>query len=281
MASLIQQLKDEITLRGYSQRTSVSYVCAINQINKYFNQALDTLDVSQLEEYFRYLNLNKKLSRSSISLQLNAVHFCFQHVLHRTFKINICLPKRKEKIPILLSRSDVQRIISQCSNQKYQTMLSLCYGCGLRVSELTHVKIIDLDGERKTIKVTNGKGGDDRFVLMSESLLILLRRYWLKYRPNEWLFPSYYHGSYYPIHESSVRKALKLATKSAGINKQCSPHSLRHAYATHQLESGMPLHQLQHQLGHKDIKSTERYLHWLPELGHGGVDLLKNWELPL
>ena len=153
-------------------------------------------------------------------------------------------------------------------------MIALCYGCGLRVSELVNLKVSDIDGQRQLLKVCQGKGAKDRLVIIPPSLLNLLRHYWLKYHPQTWLFGVYYHGNTYPLGVSTVRKTLKKAALAAGITKPCSPHSLRHAYATHQLAAGMLLNQLQHQLGHKSIKTTERYLHWSPELGHKGGDLL-------
>ncbi|WP_232772089.1 tyrosine-type recombinase/integrase [Shewanella sp. Actino-trap-3] len=174
----------------------------------------------------------------------------------------------------MLSKQDISQLLQHCPNQKYHTMIALCYGCGLRVSELVNIKVADIDGQRQLLKVCQGKGAKDRLVIISPSLLNLLRHYWLKYRPQTWLFGVYYHGNTYPLDVSTVGKMLKKAALTAGITKPCSPHSLRHAYATHQLVAGMLLNQLQHQLGHKSIKTTERYLHWSPDLGHKGGDLL-------
>jgi len=287
MRQLLQQFNEEITLRGYSERTRNSYRYAINQLYKYFRQPLDTISDKQLEAYFRYLNLEKHHCRATLKLHLNGIHFLFEHVLHRSFTISVFLPKRKEKLPQLLTQQDISAVIYYCKNNKHRAMVALCYGCGLRVSELTHVKVSDIDGQRQLLKVSQGKGAKDRLVIISPVLLQFMRHYWQQYHPETWLFGSCWHGVIYPIHESTFRKGLTCAAAKAGITKPCSPHSLRHAYATHQLQAGMPLNQLQQQLGHQSIQSTERYLHWSPELGHQGTDLLANlggglsWQHPI
>ena len=133
-------------------------------------------------------------------------------------------------------------------------------------------------GERRTFKIRLGKGNKDRFVVIPPSLLSQLRQYWCHEHPQGWLFPTCFRGDY-PISDSALRKKLKATLQEVRINKRFSPHSFRHAYATHQLEAGMPLHQLQHQLGHNDVRTTSRYLHWLPELSNQGRDLLAGWEV--
>ncbi|GGQ11094.1 tyrosine-type recombinase/integrase [Shewanella litoralis] len=269
-----QLFHEEITLRHYSERTRKAYLYAITKLVEHYHQSVETITDTQLSDYFRYLNLERQLSRASIQLQLNGIHFYFEYILKRQFRIDVCLPRPSQKLPQVLSKQDISQLLQHCPNQKYYTMIALCYGCGLRVSELVNIKVSDIDGQRQLLKVCQGKGAKDRFVVISPSLLNLLRHYWLKYHPDMWLFGAYSHGNTYPLDISSVRKALKKAALAAGITKPCSPHSLRHAYATHQLAAGMLLNQLQHQLGHQSIKTTERYLHWSPELGHKGGDLL-------
>jgi len=276
MQHLLQQFNEEITLRGYSERTRKTYHYAIDQVYRHFGQPLDTISDKQLADYFRYLNLEKHHARATLQLHLNAINFLFKHVLHRSFSISISLPKRKQKLPKLLTPSDISALIFYCKSNKYRAMVALCYGCGLRISELTHVKVSDIDGQRQLLKVCQGKGGKDRLVIISPLLLQFMRQYWLQYRPETWLFSTYSHGMSHPIHDSTFRKSLAQTAGLSGIIKPCSPHSLRHAYATHQLQAGMPLNQLQQQLGHQSIKTTERYLHWSPELGHQGTDLLAN-----
>lgn len=276
MSQLRQVFHQEITIRGYSERTRESYIHAIEGLSRFVKQPLHRLSDSQLQDYFRHLSLNKKLARATILLHLNAVNFLYKHVLNKSFDIAICWPKRKQKIPDLLSKLEVRAIIELVDNEKYRVMLMLLYGCGLRISEVLNLKVCDIDGERHTLKIREGKGGKDRFVIIPSSVLTILRYYWCHYHPKSWLFPSG-RNSDEQLHQSSLRKQVKQAWRKSGVVKSCSPHSFRHAFATHQLEAGMSLHQLQHQLGHSDVKTTSRYLHWLPELHNNGVDLLVDW----
>jgi len=278
MNILLQQLSDEINARGYSQKTLSAYLAANDHLIRYFDQPITAISDKALGAYFRHLSLDKKLSRATIALKLNAIHFLYTNVLHREFAIKVSWPKKQYKIPELMSRTEVQAIIQHCTPEKYRVMLSILYGCGLRISELLNLKVQDIDGERRTFKIRLGKGNKDRFVVIPPSLLDQLRRYWCHEHPRDWLFPTSLRGNY-PISDSSLRKKLKTTLQMTGINKRYSPHSFRHAYATHQLESGMPLHQLQHQLGHNNVRTTSRYLHWLPELSNQGRDLLAGWEV--
>lgn len=278
MNILLQQLSDEINARGYSQKTLSAYLAANDHLIRYFDQPITTVSDEALGAYFKHLSLDKKLSRATIALKLNAIHFLYSNVLHREFAIKVSWPKKQYKIPELMSRTEVQAIIQHCTPEKYRVMLSILYGCGLRISELLNLKVQDIDGERRTFKIRLGKGDKDRFVVIPPSLLDQLRRYWCHEHPRDWLFPTSLRGNY-PISDSSLRKKLKATLQMTGINKRYSPHSFRHAYATHQLESGMPLHQLQHQLGHNNVRTTSRYLHWLPELSNQGRDLLAGWEV--
>jgi site-specific recombinase XerD len=278
MNILLQQLSDEINARGYSEKTLRAYLMANEQLIRYFNEPITAITDEALAGYFKHLSLEKKLSRATIALKLNAIHFLYANVLHREFAIKVRWPKKQYKIPELMSRAEVKTIVQHCTPEKYRVMLSILYGCGLRISELLNLKVQDIDGERRTFKIRLGKGSKDRFVVIPPSLLEQLRRYWCHEHPRDWLFPTGFRGNY-PISDSALRKKLKATLQIVGISKRCSPHSFRHAYATHQLEAGMPLHQLQHQLGHNDVRTTSRYLHWLPELSNQGCDLLAGWEV--
>jgi site-specific recombinase XerD len=278
MTPLRQALIDECKLRGYSERTRDSYLYAVTQLAKYYHQSPDTVSDEQLEQYFRSMSLERGLSCATIHLQLNGIHFLYKYVLKRTFSIDIVWPKRPRSIPTLLSKVEVKQIVAHCRHEKYRTMLKVYYGCGLRLNELVHAKVEDIDRARKTLRIHNGKGNKDRDVVLTESVLHVLRAYWLHFRATDWLFYSS-RGMAFQVGATSVQKAFREAVKLAGVSKKCSIHSLRHAYATHQLESGMPLNQLQQQLGHADIRTTQTYLHWLPELNNGAQDLMSDWDV--
>ncbi|MBU3006129.1 tyrosine-type recombinase/integrase [Paraglaciecola arctica] len=277
MTPLRQSLINECQLRGYSNRTRDTYLYAVEQLAKYYHQSPDNISDAQLEEYFRSLSLKRGLSCSTIHVQLNGIHFLYKYVLKRAFSINVVWPKKPRTIPTLLSKLEVKQIVASCRHEKYRAMLKLYYGGGLRLNEVTHIKVEDIDGARKTLRIHNGKGNKDRDVVLTESLVHILRAYWLRFRATDWLFYSS-RGMAFRVSDTSVQRAFREAVKRAGIKKKCSVHSLRHAYATHQLGGGMPLNQLQQQLGHADIRTTQHYLHWLPELNNGAQDLMANWD---
>ena len=207
---------------------------------------------------------------------LHGIRFLYLQVLERpSFDVEIPIPKKAQRIPELLTRAEVGRILTACANPKHRMMLTLCYGCGLRLSELVSLKVRDIDGERQLLRIEQGKGAKDRLVPLSETLLAQFRAYWRPYRPTEWLFPGrmFDRGA---ERDFSVQKAFTHAKARAGVKKIGGIHGLRHAYATHQLEAGLPVHRLQRLLGHQDIHSTLRYVHWVPDYreGQGAHDLI-------
>jgi integrase/recombinase XerD len=175
--------------------------------------------------------------------------------------VDIVVPRCPQRIPELLTRGEIRRIIEACDDARYRLVLGLCYGCGLRVSELTALRVSD--SERHLLRVEQGKGAKDRLVPLPRSLLVPLRSDWHLYRPEEPLFYSQQRTRAFVV--STIQKAFTRAKRDAGIDKIGGIHSLRHAFATHQLEAGMPVHRLQHILGHANIRSTLRYVHWLAD----------------
>jgi site-specific recombinase XerD len=274
MNILIEQVKTEITYLGYSDKTRKSYCEQLLKLSRFFNKPLDLITDEELNTFFKDPSI-RKLSLASQKLLINSIWFLFKHVLHRPLNLDIALPKAKARAPIYLSRDDIRRLIESCADMRLKTLIMVSYGCGLRIGELLHIKVSDIDGQRKTLLIEHGKGDKSRYVVMPDSVLNQLRCYWRMYHPMNWMFYSRWLMEK-PMSQTSFRRALQKQSQYIGL-KQCTPHALRHAYATHQLESGIPLHQLQHQLGHSNIKTTQSYLHWLPELGHGGIDLLAGW----
>jgi site-specific recombinase XerD len=270
---------DAMLVRGFAKRTQQSYLAAVTQIAKYYHQSPEVLDSDQIQAWFLYLVKQQQLSPASCRLYLNAIRFLYLQVLGwESFDIDIHTPKRAQRIPELLSRTEVARLLCACPNLKHRVMLTTCYACGLRVSELVSLQVKQIDSDRHVIRIEQAKGAKDRQVILSDHLLILLRQYWEKYRPKSWLF--YGFDPERALSITSAQKVFKQAKKHAGINKVGGIHSLRHAYATHQLEVGMPVHQLQRLLGHTNLQSTLRYVHWAPtHPQNGGVDLLSILEV--
>jgi len=168
------------------------------------------------------------------------------------------VPKRTQRIPELLTRSEVQRLLAACPHPKSHTMLSLAYGCGLRGSEVVALKVRHVDGERGLLRVEQGKGAKDKLVTVSPVLMDELRHYWLCNRPTLWLFPHPHYPQRY-LETRQLQRAYTLAKRAAGIARISGMHSLRHAHATHQLERGLPVHELKRLLGHGHLETTMRY----------------------
>lgn len=280
MTPLRQQLIDCMQVRHFSIRTQQAYVRWVYDLAKQTHCSPDILQDSDLKNYLWSLTLERHLSSSSCAQAFHALNFFYGNVLGRTFKEKLLPPmKRHQKIPELLSPSEVKQIISICRNPKYSMMITLCYGCGLRLSEVLALKVKDIDGEQKVIHLHEAKGGKDRRIPLSDSLLHKLRIYWQRLHPITYLFFKPLEDK--PLHQSSLQKAYYKAKKDAGILKEGGIHALRHAFATHQLMAGMPLPELQHILGHKDIRTTVRYTHWLPHyqtVDGAQFDLLKQLE---
>lgn len=276
MKTLRQMMIDAMLVRGFSVRTHESYLYAVVKLVKYYHRPPDQLTAEDIQQFFLHLVKDCHLTSASCRLYFNGIRFFYIEVLQwPSFDVPIALPKMPQRIPELLTRAEVASIISACANPKHGMMLTTCYGCGLRVSELVAIKVRHIDGERRLLRVEQGKGAKDRQVEIPDTLLKGLRGYWQAYRPQAWLFPN----SQLPNRALSIttaQKTFRTAKRAAGITKVGGIHSLRHAYATHQLENGLPVHQLQRQLGHQNIHSTLRYVHWVPNYqgGNTSTDLI-------
>ncbi len=265
MTPLRKSMIEAMQLRGFSTRTHQSYLDAVTKLAQHYRCSPDKLTHEQLQAFFNHLALERSLSPASCRLYLNAIRFLYLQVLKWPhFDVPLVVPKRMQRIPELLTQYEVRAILGCLTNPKHRMLLELCYGCGLRVSELVQLRVSDIDGERSLLRITQGKGAKDRLVLLAPTLLEQLRHYWQAVRPQTWLFPNEHQWEQH-ISISTAQRVFHLAKERAGVIKVGGIHSLRHAYATHQLESGLPVHQLQHLLGHSNLQSTMRYVHWVPD----------------
>jgi len=274
MTSLRQRMIEAMQMRGFSPRTHESYLDAVRGLAKYSRRAPDTLERGDLKDYFEYLVLRRKLAPASVRLSYNGIRFLYLQVLDwPALDLEVALPKRPQRIPGLLTRAEVAAILAACPNVRYRAMLTLCYGCGLRLSEVLAVRVTDIDSERMLLRVEQGKGAKDRLVPLSPTLLEHLRAYWRLYRPSDWLFAG---KTGQPLSPTSLQKAFTHAKRTAGVTKVGGIHGLRHAYATHQLAAGLGVERLQRLMGHANIQTTLRYVHWLPSAseGEGALDLI-------
>ncbi|MCP3879039.1 MAG: tyrosine-type recombinase/integrase [Sulfitobacter sp.] len=275
MTPLREAMIKAMQMRGFSARTHQSYLAAVTDLARRTKCPPERLSAAEINGYFQYLVTERGLAPASCRLFFNGIRFLYVQVLDwPDSALTIALPRLPQRIPQLLTRAEVAGILCACAQPKYRMMLTLCYGCGLRVSELLAVKVSDLDGERRLLRVEQGKGAKDRLVPISETLLEQLRVYWRSFRPAQWLFPGAVPGQ--PLCATSVQKVYTRSKGQAGVSKIGGIHALRHAYATHSLEAGMPIHRLQQLMGHRNLQSTERYVHWVPAYreGEGDADLI-------
>lgn len=279
MTPLRAKMIKAMQARGFSVRTQESYVYAVTDLARHVHRAPDQLGLDDLRRYFEYLATERALPGATCRLFLNGIRFLYLKVSGwSSFDVDIPIPKKAQRLPELLTRAEVGRILA-CPNRKHRMLLTLCYGCGLRLGELVSLKVRDIAGERQLLRVEQSKGAKDRLVPLSDTLLAQLRTYWRLFRPTAWLFPGRPLAEC--LSEASVQKAFTQAKARAGIQKIGGIHGLRHAYATHQLEAGLPVHRLQRLPGHQDIHSTLRYVHWVPDYreGRGAHDLVAALEV--
>jgi integrase/recombinase XerD len=273
MSALREAMVDKMLLKGFTPRTQKSYLDAVSLLARHYHASPDTLDPVAIQNWLLYLVKERQLAPATCRLYLNAVRFFYLQVLSwPQCELVLDAPKRQQRIPDLLSCSEVRAIIEHATHPKYRTMFAVCYACGLRVSELVALKVRHIHSEQSYLQVIQGKGSKDRNLPLSASLLQLLRDYWRAFRPRDYLFPSRKPGAAISI--TAVQKSFTKAKARAGITKVGGIHGLRHAYASHQLAAGMPIHQLKELLGHTDLKSTERYLHWRADSAVADFDLL-------
>jgi site-specific recombinase XerD len=255
----LQRLHEVLLLKAYSPNTIKTYCNEFAQLlYSLGNTPVNSLTPERLRAYFLYCVKKLKLSENIIHSRINAVKFYFEQVLHHE-KLpfaEIPRPKKRSILPKVLSKKDISKIFQQVENLKHIVMLKLCYGMGLRVSEIVNLKISDIDSNRMMVHIEAAKGKKDRYVTLPTSILEELRIYYSEYRPKNYLFEGHYGGKY------SVRSAqavFKAAMRKAKINKTVGIHGLRHSYATHLLECGTDMIFIQKLLGHRDIKTTEIY----------------------
>ena len=273
MHPLREAMLDQMRLRGHSPRTQQSYLNAVSLLSRHYHRSPDRLSQEDLQNWILYLVKDRKLAAATCRLYLNAIRFFYLQVLQwPECRLELTTPKRPQRIPYLLSPSEVRRIIDHADHPKYAMMLALCYACGLRVSELVALKVAHIHGEAGYCQVVQGKGQKDRQVPLPDTVLQMLRGYWRAFRPVPWLFMGRDPEQHLVI--DSVQKYYRRTRRKAGIPGSGGIHALRHAFATHQLSAGMSIQQLKDILGHRHLSTTARYLHWYPPRPEVKFDLL-------
>ena len=244
--------------RGYTANTRNTYQNMLEVFFGYFDNKLpEEISNEDINAFMHELNVGRGYSASYLRQMIGAVKLFYSKRKGIQLDINkLDLPKKRRKLPKVLSLEEVAAILDNLKNLKHKAMISLQYGCGLRVGELLSLRPEHIDKHRQTLTVINGKGRVDRRVKITESLLILLRDYYKAYRPKEYLFEGQTGGKY---SDRSLNQVLKRTAIAVGISRHVSSHALRHSYATHLLEGGVDLRYIQELLGHKSSKTTEIY----------------------
>lgn len=260
MDTLREKMLAELQLRGITPRTQTAYLREIAKLEDYFNRSPEELGEEEVKEYLVHMLEDRGLSSGTYKYYAAGIKFPYRTTLNRGEVVEkIKYPKAKIKLPVVLDLSKVRTMLSVMENLKHRAVLTITYSAGLRVSETAHLKVTDIDSKRMMVRVRQGKGGKDRYTILSKTTLECLREYWRAYRPKDWLFEGQKEGSH--ICYTSIRNIFVDAKERAGITKPVGPHSLRHAFATHLIEAGTSLHHVQLLLGHKSPKTTTVYLH--------------------
>lgn len=264
MTKLLQRLHEELVRRDYATTTRESYLRIVRAFHRHAGGRLDRVGPDDLRRYQVYLLEERKLAVGTVVAEIAALRFfCLRVLKRRDMKEDLPYPKRRKRLPVVLSPEEVQRLIAGAKNLYHRTLLLTLYGAGLRRSEVAHLKVRDIDSHRMLLRVDQGKGGRDREVPLSPTLLAGLREYYRWMRPETYLFPGTRDGwrADKPITTKPIWEAVRLAAQRARIDKRVTPHTLRHSYATHLLEAGADLRTIQLLLGHADLSHTTVYLH--------------------
>ena len=260
MTILRQRMTVDMQVRNLSPHTQASYLQQVSLFARYFRTSPDALNPEHIRTYQIYLTNEKKLATSSIHTAVAALRFLYRVTLKKewTFEEDIPLPKKAQKLPVILSPEEVLHFLGCVKRGKHRVILTTCYAAGLRISEAVRLKVVAIDSARMVIRVEQGKGRKDRYVMLSPMLLEILRIYWRAVRQEEWLFPGIRADR--PITKDAVEAACRKANRLSGLSKPVTPHSLRHAFAVHLLESGADVRTIQLLLGHRSLATTAKYL---------------------
>jgi len=259
MSELRTRMDNDMLLRGMADRTRESYVAAVARMVKFYRRSPEQVSAPEVQAYLLHMLQEEKLSWSTCNIAAHALRFLYHTTLGRD-RTQFCIPAAKQpsRLPEILSQEEIVRLFDATPNPKHRALLMTTYAAGLRVSEVVNLKVTDIDSDRMSLRVEQGKGAKDRYTLLSPRLLEELRSYWRLYRPALWLFPS---RTGRPLDVSAAQKIYYTAKLRARISKRGGIHALRHAFATHSLEAGTDVHTIQRLLGHGHIGSTMRYFH--------------------
>ena len=253
-------MNDAMALRGLAPRTQSTYLHWVERMVRFSRVVPDQLTTVQVRAFLLHLTQEKKLSFSTFNQALNSARFFFIEVLRRPFVVEgLHFQRPPRRLPVVMNDEEVVRLLDATPSLRDRALLETAYATGMRLGEVTHLLVADIDSQRMMVRVEQGKGRRDRYVMLSASLLETLRAYWRACKPRKYMFPG--DGGNRALSDSSAQKAFNRARDRAGIEKRVSFHTLRHSFATHLLEDGANVRKIQTLLGHRSLQSTERYTH--------------------
>ena len=259
MTPLRQRMTEDMEIRNLSPNTQLAYLQQVSSFAKYCRRSPEVVGPEEIRGYQVYVTNERKLAPGSLSIIASALRFLYKVTLKRAWvDTEIPLPKKPFILPVILSREEVAHFFESIASRKHRTILMTAYAAGLRISEVTRLKLTDIDSQRMMLRVEQGKGQKDRYVMLSPQLLEILRAYWKLTHSTVWLFPGDIPGR--PISKAAVEQACQKARRVSGIKKPITPHSLRHGFASHLLEAGTDVRRIQLLMGHRSLATTARYL---------------------
>ena len=260
MGQFRDRMERDLQIRGLSPSTQQCYLGRVRDFVRFHMRPPDELTLEDVNNYQHHLVTIRKVQWGVFNQTVAALRFFFRVTLEKDWSIErIPYHKTGRKLPVVLSENEVKAVLEVPMNLKHQAILMTGYSAGLRVSEIVGLRVSDIDSQRMTLRVDQGKGRKDRYVMLAETLLTKLREYWKDARPQPWLYPG--QDTTRHLTRSSVERIFYKARDLAGIRKNVSVHSLRHSFATHLLERGVNIRKIQLLLGHKSLQSTQVYTH--------------------
>ncbi len=284
MTPLRQRFLEDLQLRGYSPRTQQAYVDAVRRLAEHVHKSPDRVTDEELRQYFLHLTQVRHCARATVTIALCAIKCFVERTLGRTFtSLTLMRPPRERRLPVVLSREEVCRILPLVRLPVYRVCLITIYACGLRLLEGARLQVPAVDGARRLLHI-RGKGQADRYVPLPAPTLALLRAHWRTHRSPLWLFPAHARQGTVsrvvagagPIGRSSLQSAFRRALRRSGVPKRAHVHTLRHSYATHLLEAGVDLRVIQAYLGHTSPRTTALYTHLTPEVHQTARDPIQH-----
>jgi integrase/recombinase XerD len=259
MTPLRRRMLDDMSIHNFAPNTQRQYSGYVAAFAKHFGQSPEKLAADDAREFLVYLAQTRHLAPGSINSAAAALRFLFKITLRRAWTVDdLPIVKKPLQLPVVLSQEEVAQFLRTVINLKHRTIFTTIYAAGLRVSEATHLRVGDIDSKRMVLRIEQAKGFRDRYVMLAPRLLEALHLYWHAQHPREWLFPGREDG--HPLTPGAVDAVCQRAHRASGIAKPITPHSLRHAFATHLLEAGTDIRTIQLLLGHRSLATTAGYL---------------------